>query len=238
MLTADGQLVTGQIALTLSVNPDHVERLRQLLGPHGETVTKLDVADTIKGELLAKVLDLDIYRHTSDHLRGNKALLREMDDSLKVELASTISLYGLRLDNFYVNWGLTPDERERLHEQRHRSALRQIERDQELEDARNRKKQAGAERPQATPPQSAPARNLTPRVRPEPPAERGQSYRVYTDQTNKRSTIHDESCRYFQNRKSTRLSDNWWHGPYASKEQARSSPKNVGALHECGACRP
>lgn len=237
-LTADGQPVTGRIALTLSVNPDHAERLLQLLGPRGRTITRPYVADVIKGELLAKVLALDIHKHTSGELRGNEALLRGMYASLETELTSTISRYGLRLDNFYVNWDLTHDERERIKEQRHEDELREIEREREREEARNRKKQAPPERPQPSPPWPEPARNPPPPAPPAPTVRSGRSYMVYTDKPTKRTTIHDESCRFYRNRKATRRSDNWWHGPYASKEQARSSSKNAGALHECGVCRP
>ena len=139
VLTADGQLVTGRIDLTLSVVPDSAEHLLQLLGPQG-LITRRHIADAIKGELLAKVLALDLHRHTASDLRGNRELFQGIYASLETELASTISRYGLKLDNFYVNWGLIPEERERIKEERHRSVIRDIERETELE-------QLGARRP-------------------------------------------------------------------------------------------
>ena len=133
VLTADGQLVTGRIDLTLSVVPKQVEYLLQLLGPRG-AISEQEVADAIKYELLAKVLALDLHRHTSSDLRGNRELFKGIYESLQIELTSTIRRYGLRLDNFYVNWGLTPEEQERIKEQRHRNIIRDIEREEELEE--------------------------------------------------------------------------------------------------------
>ena len=132
VLTADGQLVTGRIDLTLSVVPDSAEHLLQLLGPQRH-ITRRHIADAIKGELLAKVLALDLHRHTAGDLRGNRDLFQGIYASLELELASTISRYGLKLDNFYVNWGLNPEEWERIKEERHRSLIRDIERQRELE---------------------------------------------------------------------------------------------------------
>ena len=70
------------------------------------------------------------------------------------------------------------------------------------------------------------------------PLNAGQRYRVYTDLTTKYSMIHRESGWCYRKRKRTLLPDNYWHGPYASKEQARSSSKTVGQVRECGNCRP
>ncbi len=135
-LTADGQPVTGRIEIVFSVIQDSVELLLQLLARDGSDVTTLDLANMIKGELLAKVLMFDIYSYTASQLRGNQGLFREMYDSLKRELASTIGRYGLRLDNFFVTWGLTPEEREGIKEQRHKTQLEDIRREQELDSAR------------------------------------------------------------------------------------------------------
>ena len=136
VLTSDSQLVTGRIDLTLSVVPDNAERLLQLPRSRG-VVTPADVGDAIRAELLAKVLALDIHRHSAGDLRGNRDLFKGIGASLETELASTIARYGLNLDNFYVNWGLTHEERERIEEQQHESAIRDIERKKELEEAEN-----------------------------------------------------------------------------------------------------
>ena len=136
VLTSDDEVVTAQLNLTMRVVRENVEYLLQLLKPGVGVVTRRDVSDTIKGELLAKVLALDIHQHTAAELRGNRELFRGIYDSVNVELASTIRLYGLRLDNFYPNWGLTSEERERIRDRRHEEELREIGRRQEIERAR------------------------------------------------------------------------------------------------------
>ena len=85
VLTADGQLVTGRIDLTLSVVPKNVEYLLQLLAPRG-AIAAQEVADAIKWELLAKVLALDLHRHTAGDLRGNRDLFKGIFESLQIEL--------------------------------------------------------------------------------------------------------------------------------------------------------
>ena len=119
VLTSDGEVVTGRIDLTLRVVWKNVEYLFQLLRQGSGDVMRRDVSDAIKGELLAKVLALDIHRHTAKELRGNRDLFGGIYESVNIELASTIRVYGLQLDNFTVMWGLTRQERERLRKQRH-----------------------------------------------------------------------------------------------------------------------
>ena len=160
VLTADGQLVTGRIDLTLTVVPKQVEYLLQLLGPRG-TISEQEVADAIKYELLAKVLALDLHRHTSSDLRGNRDLFKGIYESLQVELTSTIRRYALRLDNFYVNWGLTPEEQERVKEQRHRSIIRDIEREEELEGLGGVQTDGSADSPEQPQPQSGRASRVS-----------------------------------------------------------------------------
>ena len=138
VLTSDDEAVTGRLALTMRVVWKNVEYLLQLLRPGSGGVTRRDVSDAIEGELLAKVLDLDIHQHTAEELRGNRDLFRGIYESVNIELASTIRFYGLQLDNFTVSWGLTSEERERIRERRHEEQLREIRRRQEIEDLANR----------------------------------------------------------------------------------------------------
>ncbi len=132
VLTSDGQLVTGRIDLTLRAMRKNVEYLWQLLKPGSGGVTSLGVSRAIEGELLAKVLALDIHRYTAEELRGNRELFRGIYESANIELASTIRRYGLQLDNFYVNWGLTPEERAQIRVQRHEEQLREIQMGREV----------------------------------------------------------------------------------------------------------
>lgn len=138
VLTADRQPVTGRIELTLSVITEEAFRLLRLRGMDSNEIRVSDISNAIKGELLAKVLALELYRYTSDELRGNRRPLQDIYGSIRTELASTFSGYGLRLDNFTVSWGLTFREREDIKEARHRSAVRDVEREGELEQARRR----------------------------------------------------------------------------------------------------
>ena len=138
VLTSDDEVVTAQLDLTMRVVRENVEYLLQLLRPGSGVVTRRDVSDTIKGELLAKVLALDIHQHTAAELRGNGELFRGIYESVDVELASTIRFYGLRLDNLpAVNWGLTSEERERIRERRHEEELREMEREREVRERRH-----------------------------------------------------------------------------------------------------
>ena len=141
VLTRDREVVTGSVDLRLRVVPKNVEHLLKLLGPGSGGVTQGDVSDVIKGELQAKVLDLDIHQHTAEELRGNRELFRRMYESVEIEMSSSIRFFGLRLDNFYPNWGLTHEEREGIRERRHEEELREIRRRQEIEDLANRERE-------------------------------------------------------------------------------------------------
>ena len=123
LTTSDAQHVTGRIDLTVSVitqgsvftsvMPEGAHRLLQLLGLDGDVITKSDIANVTKSELLPKLLALDLHGYEANELRSNRDLLRDISGSLKTELASTIDRFGLQLVDFYVNWGSTPDERQR-----------------------------------------------------------------------------------------------------------------------------
>ena len=149
VLTSDDEVVTAQLDLTMRVVRENVEYLLQLLRPGSSVVTRRDVSDAIKGELLAKVLALDIHQHTAAELRGNRELFRGIYDSVNVELASTIRSYGLRLDNLpAVNWGLTSEERERIRQRRHEEELEEIRRRQEIRQRRHEEELREMERRQ------------------------------------------------------------------------------------------
>ena len=123
VFTSDRRPVTGSVGITFSVIPDMADLLLRLLGPRN-AITRADVANAIGGELQAKVLGLDLHKHTAADLRGNQDLLSSIRDSLEGELYLVLSGYGLQMDNFYVNWGLSHEEREHVRQQRHRSVQR------------------------------------------------------------------------------------------------------------------
>ena len=117
VLTEDREVVTGSIDLTLRVVRENVEHLLKLLAPGSGIVTQQHVSDRIKTELQAKVLALDISKFTAKQLLGSEELFRNMYESVKVEMNSSIRFYGLRLDNFYPNWGVTHEDRKKIIEQ-------------------------------------------------------------------------------------------------------------------------
>ena len=117
VLTEDREVVTGSIDLTLRVVRENVDHLLKLLGPGGGIVTQQHVSDRIKTELQAKVLALDISKFTAKQLLGSEELFRNMYESVEVEMNSSIRFYGLRLDNFYPNWGVTHEDLKKIMQQ-------------------------------------------------------------------------------------------------------------------------
>ena len=121
-LTADGQLITAQVNLKLSFVPQLADRpLRLLRGRRA--IGTFDVARLIKDEMLAKVIALELGKHSAGELRRSDGILRSIYESLKVELDSNLSRYGIRLVSFYINWGVSEDEREKIEEQRHQARV-------------------------------------------------------------------------------------------------------------------
>lgn len=129
-LTADGQLVTAQVNLTLSVTADKADLLLRLIRGR-RAINTPDVAVAIKDELLAKVVALELSKHRESELRGGE-VLRSLYESLRVQLDSTLSGYGLRLDNFFINWELSQEEREDIEEHRHQARVKAAQRQKEL----------------------------------------------------------------------------------------------------------
>ena len=224
VLTSDGEVVTGRIDLTLRVTRKNVEYLFQLLRQGSGVVMRRDVSDAIKGELLAKVLALDIHKHTAKELRGNRDLFGGIYESVNVELASTIRVYGLRLDNFTVMWGLTRVERGRLRKQRH-----------------------GEPEPPPEPPPPPGSDGLRDwSMEPEPPPEpplspEGNTMRhaVYEEKIYNYARVHEETCTFWQGRKRgpINIHENEWHGPYGSLKDAlrgaRATRRSVVGCKKC-----
>ena len=117
VLTKDREVVTGSIGLTLRVVRDNVEHLQKLLAPGSCIVTQQHVSDRIKTELQAKVLALDISKFTAEELLGNEELFRNMYESVERNMKSSIRFYGLQLDNFYPNWGVTYEDLKKIMQQ-------------------------------------------------------------------------------------------------------------------------
>ena len=134
VLTADGQLVTGRIDLTLTVNEENVDSLLPLSGQRG-AVGKGEVAQAVKGDVQA-ALSSGLQGKTFGDLRGDPEVFQGIRGALKSACALAVRQYGLWLRDLNVTWGLTPEEREGVKEQRHWSAVRDIEREAEIGEAR------------------------------------------------------------------------------------------------------
>ena len=211
VLTADGEVVTGRIGLTLSVVSSYEEHLLRLLRSGRRFITERDVSDKIEPELLAKVLALDIHKYTAAELRGNREASGGIQESVSIEPAVTIRRYGLRLDNFMVMWGLTLEERERIRRQRHD--------DQPIEEPK--------EKPPVLPPYTLPEDNEPPVPPPDDNDTVNGSYWLNMDSAG--FMLHKGSCGHVKT----------WARPPKWKEfpdEKAAQESTTAAIRKCGDC--
>ena len=145
-LTSDRQFVSAQIRLTFAIGIDDTESVARLL--RGRTALAVaDIGALIRDELISKVLVPMVARNRADELRGNKGLLSEISGATERELSTAAGLWGLTLHNFFLNWGVTDQERAEIEEARkrreeeaaefaHQRVIRERERDLDLERTR------------------------------------------------------------------------------------------------------
>jgi len=145
-LTADGQIISAQVGLTLSLAIDDAELLSGLL--RGKKALGVwDIAALVRDELLSKALVPEIGRITAGEVRGNRGLLERMSHSTEQALRPTFDMWGLTLENFVINWGMTEQEEEEIEQARtrreeqatdfaHRRSIRDMERDLEIQRTR------------------------------------------------------------------------------------------------------
>ena len=145
-LTSDRQFVSAQIRLTFAIGIDDAESVARLL--RGRTALAVaDIAALIRDELISKVLVPMVARNRADELRGNKGLLSEISGATERELSTAAGLWGLTLHNFFLNWGVTDQERAEIEEARkrweeetaefaHQRVIRERERGLDLERTR------------------------------------------------------------------------------------------------------
>ena len=107
-LTADGQLIAGEVNLTLSVVAEDADRLLSLLTGR-DALTTPDVARVIRDEALAGVIRLEMGKHSATDFPGNEEILRSAYEAIRVNLDATFAQYGIRLVNFSF-FGFTQDE--------------------------------------------------------------------------------------------------------------------------------
>lgn len=66
---------------------------------------------------------------------------------------------------------------------------------------------------------------------------------VYEDDPTKRVRVHESTCAYCRDGRGlhgSRLPDNRWHGPFATREEATATALSTGRADArgCGACLP
>ena len=243
ILTSDGEPVTGRIAITFSVMSGMVDPLLRLLGP-SDAITKADVARAVKGEVQAKVLALNLHRHTTAELRSNEDLLKSIHYSLKGDLVLTFSGCGLQLDSFSINWGLTLEAKERIKRQRHDSSVQEAIRAKELREASsaNPAPTTTPERRVMAESDARPKRRLPDdHKRLQTPTGRSVGYWVYEDDVTDNARVHKGICGYCNHGRGireTRLPDNRWIGPFETESEAHRQALRTGrsGVRGCKVC--
>ena len=108
-LSADHEVITAECRLKISIATEDIRLLSNILRGRSALST-WDITALIKDELLAKVLLPQIAKLHSEEFRGNRELLKKMEDDVTQEMQRTFSAWGITLDNFVINWGLTEPE--------------------------------------------------------------------------------------------------------------------------------
>jgi len=118
-LSIDSQPITAEVRITVSVEMEDVNLLTGLLRNKAALAT-WDLSALIRDELIAKVLVPKVAQHRADELRGNVQLSNEINQAVEGGLKTTFGLWGLTLENFFINWGLTEQEVQEIGEARGR----------------------------------------------------------------------------------------------------------------------
>ena len=139
VMTSDNQMVSARINLWIEIDEDLAENALLLLRGQ-DALSRFDIASEIREDLLGKVLGLELSQHTFDELRGNRPLLEDLGAAIQREISGTLGAYGLRIQDYSINWGLTLQERADIDQQRHQVAADHIRNLNEIEDLKNRSK--------------------------------------------------------------------------------------------------
>ncbi len=105
-LSSDREVINGECVFRFSVLPEDASYLTGLM-KGGTALATWDLVDAIKSELLAKVLLPRIAAHPAADFRGNRALLASLETDVRQELTRSFNTWGLALESFIINWGLT-----------------------------------------------------------------------------------------------------------------------------------
>ena len=140
----DKEVVSSKIELHLAVEPDNIDRFLHLMRGRSKLDIE-DIANETHHELISNVFNVELSRYDHDEIRGNREILVNLNTAIQRELSSTLSRYGLQLENTAINWGLTLPEKELLSSQRHEFDLAEAERERELLEVRQRLEKNNAE---------------------------------------------------------------------------------------------
>ena len=154
-LTADSQRISARVRLTLRVDEEDVELLVGMLS-WKEVLSERDVAIMVRDEFIDKVFVPEVVHYRADELRGNVVLLRDLEQIARQKLKTTFDLWGLRLENFSLVFGLTEQERvaiedrrsqieEERERERHEQRLRQLRRELEMIEVETKVKKSRGE---------------------------------------------------------------------------------------------
>jgi len=116
-LSKDNEVMNGECHLRLNIDPSSSILFAGMLKGR-EAVATWDIDALIREEILSKVLIPRIASVDSTELRGNKNIQDSIKNEVMSELSKTISSWGLILEDFYVNWGITEKEAMEIQKKR------------------------------------------------------------------------------------------------------------------------
>ncbi len=116
-LSADREVIQASCRIRLRVDTEKVKDFLALVkGKKG--LATWDIAALLRDELLAKVLVPELSRQQSSDLRGNRDIIARLEQLATESLAKSLNSFGLLLEDFSINWGLTDDERDEITKKR------------------------------------------------------------------------------------------------------------------------
>jgi len=108
-ISLDHEVIPAECLFRVSVDIEEVAPFFGLMRGK-EALATWDIAALVRDELVAKVLIPQIASHRADELRGNRALLQQMEADAQAQLLRTFTSCGMSLESFTISWGLTEQE--------------------------------------------------------------------------------------------------------------------------------
>jgi len=108
-ISLDHEVIPAECLFRVSVDIEEAAQFFALMRGK-EALATWDMAALIRDELIAKVLIPQIASHRADELRGNRALLGQMEADAQAQLLRTFSSCGMVLESFTISWGITEQE--------------------------------------------------------------------------------------------------------------------------------